>query len=262
MPEYDLHTSEQRDAFDRCYGTTREYWFTSDPVTHYVICWRLFTAIKRLMAASGGRFTKDSSVLFLCSGDGAEASQCCDEFGFTDVTFSDLSSVAVQAGIARDPRLKGVVSSAEAPDWDENSFDVVIVQDGLHHLRNPVLGFTTMLHIARVGVIFVEPHDALVGNLIGTKWETGDGATNYVFRWTKNLVEQVASSWFGCGDFCNLSFSYWHHNIMMERFGRLFGGGAFGKTATSVFKYALDLLLPGCGNGFTGMILKHKGELL
>ena len=154
------HNLAQQRVSDRWYQETRSYWFSPDPMTRYIALWRLKSAIKCLQTNAGTRFGNDAKVLFLCAGDGAEASLMCDELGFQDVTFSDISPVAVATGKARDSRLKGIVANAENTNLADNSYDVVIVQDGLHHLQSPVHGFTEMLRIAKVGAIFIEPHDA------------------------------------------------------------------------------------------------------
>ena len=254
------HNLAQQRVHDEAYRETRSYWFSTDAATHYIVLWRLKNSIERLQSYARTRFGIDAKVLLLCAGDGAEATLICNEFGFKDVTFSDISPVAVASGTARDPRLKGIVANAEETNLPNNSFDVVIVQDGLHHLQNPVRGFTEMLRIAKVGVIFIEPHDVLVGKLIGTEWEVNGEAVNYVFRWSKTLVEQVSSSYLGPNSFSNLSYSYWHHNIVLSRLGVLIGGGRKGKALIQLAKWVLDHLLPGCGNNISGIILKNRAS--
>lgn len=252
----DTHREAQRIQFDQHYSETREYWFTEDPMTQYLLGWRLQTAIQKLRTAAGARFPLDASILFLCAGAGEEASWCCDTFGFTNVTFSDLSSVAVEAGVSRDARLKGIQLDAESPDLSDNCFDIVIIQDGLHHLRNPVRGFTEMLRVAKVGVIFIESHDSLASNAFGTKWEVNGEAVNFCFRWSNSMVQQVTSSYLGNVAFRNLSFSYWHHNIACSKIGNAIGGGRRGKVLISLLKDLANCVLPRSGNQFSGIILK------
>jgi ubiquinone/menaquinone biosynthesis C-methylase UbiE len=66
----------------------------------------------------------------------------------------------------RDKRLKGIVLNAERTNLPSQSFDIALVQDGLHHLSSPVQGFTEMLRVAKRAVVFLEPHDSLVGRMI------------------------------------------------------------------------------------------------
>jgi ubiquinone/menaquinone biosynthesis C-methylase UbiE len=255
------HNFAQRREFDTKYVESRSYWLTSEPMTSYVTLWRLSKSIKCFQAHAGGSFSSKSRVLFLCAGDGAEASACCDTFGLSNVTFSDISPVAISTGLRRDSRLLGFAADAENTGLKDASFDLVIVQDGLHHLRNPIRGFTEMLRIARLGVIFIEPHDSLVGRLIGTKWERHGDAINYVFRWTKRLVQQIASSYLGYGDvFMNVSFSYWHHNVVYARLGDLVGKGRRGIFLVGAIKFVLDHLFPFGGNQLSGIILKRQAK--
>jgi SAM-dependent methyltransferase len=225
-------------------------------MTRYIVSWRLKESFRRIEKHVGRPVDPGQSILMACAGEGGEASICCD-LGFTDVTFSDLSSAAVKAGMTRDARLKGVVLDAENLNLPDNSVDIVIVQDGLHHLPSPTRGFTEMMRVARVATIFMEPHDSFVGAAIGTKWERNGDAINYVFRWTKRLVGDIASSYLGQNTFDNLSFSYWHHNVVFAKVGRIVGAGANGRRTITGVKYFLDHCVPLSGNQFSGIVLKN-----
>ena len=183
-----------------------------------------------------------------------EGSILCD-MGFLDVTVSDLAEQGVKAALNRDTRLKGVVLNAEHLDLTNDSFDIVLVQDGLHHLSLPIVGFTEMLRVAKKAVVFLEPHDSLVGRLIGTQWEKNGSAVNWVFRWDKELVEQVMSSYLGPNQFENLSFSFWHHDSY-EKLPKLLGS-VLGLSAIKSIKVLLDITMGNVGNQFCGMVLKR-----
>lgn len=246
---------QQRAYHDRIYGAgSRSHIGSPDPLVRYVTHWRISEALSRLTRAVGARLTFDTPLLVLCAGEGGEGSVLCD-LGFKDVTVSDISEMGVQAALSRDPRLKGLVLNAQAADLPDATFGVVLVQDGLHHLPSPIQGFTEMLRLASVAAIFLEPHDSLVGNLIGTRWEKNGEAVNYVFRWTRKLVEDVASSYLGPGAFCNLSFSFWHHNPVFARLGRKLGGGRFAIGSLRTLKVMLDGLGARWGNQFCGLVV-------
>ncbi len=170
------YLQQQRAASDHVYSV-RERTLGADRLTRYLTCWRLADGINRLVRAAAGRLTHGSRILVLCSGEGLEGSLLCD-LGFTDVTIADLSAVAVAQGLRRDPRLCGVVVNAEQTGLPDGSFDVVLVQDALHHLQNPVLGFTEMLRLARVGVMFIEPHELADRqhdwDPLGAAWHRGE----------------------------------------------------------------------------------------
>lgn len=251
------HTQRQQQHFDRSYGEgVRSHITTDDPMVRWIVRWRLREALQRLGGASA-EVTLGSRLLVMCAGDALEGSILCDE-GFRDVTISDISKVGVEQATERDPRMTGLVLNAESANLEDCSYDVVVVQDGLHHLQNPVLGFTEMLRVARVAAFFLEPHNSLAGRKLGRTWEipeSGD-APNYVFRWTRRLVSDVAFSYLGQESHVNLSFSFWHHNIMLERLGKRLGGGERAIHALRVAKGAADRAVGRLGNQFCGLVVK------
>lgn len=250
------HWQSQKLRTDRLFENgPRPFVVSPDRLSTYLTAWRLQEGARRLLQASGDRLSRRSTVLVLCGADGYDGSILCD-FGFEDVTVSDISPVAVEVALKRDPRLRGLALNAEETGLDRNSFDIVVVQDALHHLQRPVQGFTEMLRISRCGVMFLEPHDSPVGRLVGTRWEVHDEARNYVFRWNKKMVGDVASSYIGADSFRNLSFSFWHHNILYSRLARLVGNGKFSIFLIRSIKASLDALFGRVGNQICGLILK------
>jgi SAM-dependent methyltransferase len=250
------HLQRQESRTDRLFAEgPRPFVVSPDPLTEYLISWRLREAMRRVMKAANGRLSRACRVLVLCAADGYEGSLLRD-LEFEDVTVSDISPVAVSVALTRDPRLKGITLNAEDTGLDDSSFDLVITQDALHHLQRPVQGFTEMLRISRYGVIFLEPHDSLIGRMVGTKWEVHDEAKNYVFRWRKKLVGDLAASYLGSQSFRNLSFSFWHHNIVFGKLRKSFGGGPTAVYTIRGIKTVLDVALPGLGNQFCGLVLK------
>lgn len=251
------HLQRQKAQHDLMFTTgSRSHFTVDDPLVLYVTHWRLRESFHRFAKAAAGRVSSKSRILVMCAGEGAEGSVLCD-MGYENVTVSDISDLGVAAAIKRDARLKGLVLNAENADIEDNSFDLVVVQDGLHHLQSPVQGFTEMLRIGSVGAIFLEPHDSIVGRVIGTQWEKNGDAINYVFRWTKKLVQDVASSYLGQDSFKNLSFSFWHHNITFHRLGIKLGDGVAGVRAIRCIKFVLDTFLGKMGNQFCGLVVKR-----
>lgn len=225
------------------------------PAGAYIVRCRIEEAIKRLLRADLS-LSPQSSVLVLCAGDGYEGIVLLN-LGFSNVTISDLSAAIVQTAVRAEPRLKSLSLNAEHTGLPEQSFDIVIVQDGLHHLPRPVLGFTEMLRIASHAALFLEPHRSLVGRWIGTDWETNGEAVNYVFRWSLDLVRDVASSYLGRDTFRDFSFSYWHHNPVFERIAIKLGDRKFAIACIRFLKGTLDFLLPRMGNQICGLIIKN-----
>jgi hypothetical protein len=256
--EQTSHWELQRARSDRFFRAgARPHILNPDRVGSYLTPWRLRTAVQRLLRDSAGRITRMSSALVLCAADGHEGSVLSD-LGFQDVTVSDISEVAVRVALDRDNRLTGRVLNAEDTGLAAGSYELVIIQDGLHHLQDPVGGFTEMLRISSCGVIFLEPHDSLIGRLIGKKWEVNDEARNYVFRWTKKLVGDVTASYLGSDAFENLSFSFCHHNVAFARLGRVLGNGSVALASIQALKSSMDFFFSGMGNQFCGMIVKKS----
>jgi SAM-dependent methyltransferase len=234
-------------------GGPRLHSVSDDAFTRYIFEWRIRIAIDRLQKR-GASLGPDSRFLILCAAEGHEGSVLCD-LGFRNVTVSDISPVALRVALHRDPRLRGQVLLAEELDLPAVAFDIVLVQDGLHHLRSPVQGFTEMLRVCAHAAIFLEPHDSWVGRTIGTKWERNGDAVNYVFRWSRSLVENIASSYLGQDRFQNLSFSFWHHTPRYAQLGKYLGGERLAIAAVRSLKFVLDHTLQ-FGNQFCGIILK------
>jgi 2-polyprenyl-3-methyl-5-hydroxy-6-metoxy-1,4-benzoquinol methylase len=251
------HAERQRGWADALYSEgPRVHVTTSDPLVQYLVTWRVRTVIRKLKEFCGDRFDLNSPVLLMCCGEGLEGSVLCD-LGYRNVTVSDISSRGVDLATARDSRLTGIVLDAEQVSVAHGSYDLVLVQDGLHHLRSPVAGFTSMLAAARICAAFLEPHRSVVGRLFGTRWERNGDAVNWVFRWDKPLVEQIASSYLGPDAFDNLSFSFWHHNLVLERFCRVIGGRRGGVAVAGMVKATLDLAAGRFGNQFCGFVIKR-----
>ena len=212
---------------------------------------RLQSALNRLSAITQFR-PEQWSVLVLCSGRGSEASQLAD-LGFARVTASDISEAAVAYLTESDKRLEGLVLNAQDTKLKASSYDLVIVQDGLHHLPNPVSGFTEQLRLARRAALFLEPHDSFAGRLVGREWEVNGEAVNYVFRWSRRLVDQVSSSYFGSSKFVNGSYAFWHHNLLMARLLRPFGPDHSVHMAR-IGKRLADSVAGNLGNQFCGLV--------
>jgi ubiquinone/menaquinone biosynthesis C-methylase UbiE len=254
----DTHLAAQRAAFEEVFSEgTRSYLYSTDPRTVYITYWRLRQAIKvlrRELRKSAHSVPLESmSLLVLCSGEGAEGSALLD-IGFSNVTVSDITEAGCRAASDRDPRLHAMVLNAERADVPDKSFDLVLVQDGLHHLSSPVAGFLESLRIGRRAVVFLEPHNSLAGRSIGRSWEVNGSAVNWVFRWDRDMVEQMASSYLGPNRFRNASFSFWHHNVIMGRVSR-----KMGRLGLPVLRLVKAVLKPVSrfGNQFCGIVILH-----
>jgi 2-polyprenyl-3-methyl-5-hydroxy-6-metoxy-1,4-benzoquinol methylase len=140
----ELHLARQKEWTEKVLAAgPRKHTVAPDEIARYLTPWRLKKAVSKLLGADKG-ITWASSVLVLCAAEGNEGSVLAD-MGFLNVTVSDLSETICGVAMRRDPRLKAQALNAEESGLPALSFDIVVVQDGLHHLQRPVQGFTEML---------------------------------------------------------------------------------------------------------------------
>jgi SAM-dependent methyltransferase len=252
----------QQERANRVHGDpTQELWdyhYTDDPLIRYLRDRRLRRALKELDKRERIDAAKQS-VLLVCGGVGGEGTFLADQ-GFLDVTVSDLSEKAMELCRRFDGRLKTrVVNAEEMSEIKDGSYDLVLVQDGLHHLPRPTLGFTEMLRVARSAVVLIEPHTGLVARAIGKKWEIEGDAVNYVFRWNRNILEQTTRSYLLQEDADVIACRFFDHNLAMNRaISKLpLPRGLQLIAAKSAYRI-LDLAAP-LGNMMVGIVLKPSG---
>jgi SAM-dependent methyltransferase len=142
-------------------------------------------------------------------------------------------------------------------DLPDESFDLVVVQDGLHHLPRPVLGLNEMVRVARRAVVVLEPHTGLVARLLGTEWERHGDAVNYVFRWNGEMFRQVVLSQLLERP---LRFSVrpvWDHNVVVRKLVAPLGGRRISLVLARII-YGLLGCLGSLGNNFIGVVVKDE----
>lgn len=215
----------QNIAFEDSYGFRNydyfEFHFTKDKLVRYLRDRRLNIGLKYLLSEYPKKDLLNWKVLIVCGGVGGEGVFFLSA-GFKDVTSSDFSSNAntlanrlcSHAGVTD---LKTILLNAESAYLDEDSYDLVVVQDGLHHLPRPALGFTEMLRVAKKAVMVIEPYDSLVGNLIGTEWEGHSGAINYVYRWNRKMIGQTVKSYLLKNYRSIKVIRVWDHNLTINK---------------------------------------------
>ena len=246
------------ELFERQYDESNMEYFSFhdsvDPLIRFLLDRRLRIAVDHYLKVSQVS-PADNNVLVVCSGVGGEGTFLAN-VGFRSVTVSDFSENALKICEKRDQRLATMILDAENLDLPDQSYDLVLVQDGLHHLQRPVCGFTEMLRVARKGVIVIEPHLGLVATVLGTVWEEHDGIVNYVFRWNKHMFEEISHSFFLRQPLYLKHIRLWHHNVVMGKLGRLFRSGKIGLFLVRFSCWILDIFLGRLGNMFIGIIVK------
>jgi Methyltransferase domain len=260
---YDVARLQQsyEHSYSRSSARDWEFHDTADPVMRYLRDRRLGVAVGALSKGTG-LLPEQWTALVVCGGVGGEGTYLANR-GCQSVVVSDFSAHALEICARRDPRLRTLQLNAEALDLPDNSFDVVLVQDGLHELRRPVLGLTEMLRVARRAVAVIEPHGGIVARMLGTVWEqhegddgTGGSGKNYVFRWNARFFSDVARSYLLDEAKDVNVIRFWDHNVTIRRVADLAGGGRRGLLAARATYGVLDGVVPWMGNAMVGIVTK------
>jgi ubiquinone/menaquinone biosynthesis C-methylase UbiE len=130
-------------------------------------------------------------VLFSCIGCGEGLPFWLDRFPIEEVIGVDISIEACRlarriAG-GRIDRSGFIQGDAESLPFPDESFDLVIVHNGLHHLTNPAAGLRELWRVSRGAVIVIEPADSKLMPLyvkLGIARSHEDSG-NEVLRFTK-----------------------------------------------------------------------------
>ena len=248
---------EQQNIFEEIYSEDNAARFnfhtSSDPLIRYLRDRRLQKAIDYIKANSGGEDIYKWKVHVVCGGVGGEGIFFIKK-GFQDVTVSDISENSLKICRQLEPKINTVVLNGEDTGLADNTYDLVVVQDGLHHLPRPVTGFTEMLRTAKKGVIVIEPYYSAVGNLMGTEWEVHGGSTNYVYRWNRMMVDQAVKSYL-LKDYKAIKvFRFWDHNVVVRKIAQKFPASV--QLGAAKLVYALLEPLKSLGNMMVAVVLK------
>jgi ubiquinone/menaquinone biosynthesis C-methylase UbiE len=249
----------QKAVYENSYSVEDSRWsfhYTADPLTRYLRDRRLSTALRTLDRHLELDRTC-GSALVVCGGVGGEGT-FLRKAGFQDVTVSDFSSEALERCGRFDPALKTLLLDAEDMALCDSSYDIVLVQDGLHHLPRPVLGFTEMLRVARKAVVVIEPYRSLVGRLAGTEWEVQGSAINYVFRWNRTFLEQCTRSYLLSRDAKVVAVRMWDHGSMVAKAVKRIPPR--GRHVAAVALYRALSLVWFSGNMMVGVVVKSPAE--
>jgi len=249
-----------RQAYEASYHrSTRADWAfhdTQEPLMRYLRDRRIRIALTHALAITR-RSPQDLTALVVCGGVGGEGTYL-KNLGCRSVTVTDFSQHALEICRERDPRLETRVEDAEHHDLPDESFDIVLVQDGLHELRRPTIGLTEMLRLSRVITIVIEPYDGIVGRLFGTRWEAHGGVINYVFRWNRRLVRDVVRSFLRAPAVATRVIRLWDHNVIVRRVAQLAGRGEAGVMVARAIYFTLDTVFAGFGNMMVAIIVKGE----
>lgn len=153
----------------------------------------------------------DDSILVICGGDADFEN--LRAAGFTDVTISNLDERMLEDNGACYAPYSWRFENAETLQVKDESYDVVLVHSGLHHLRCPLKGVTEMYRVARKGIIGFEPNLNVFTKLgayfgFGQRWEhaavffnsmrwggvENTDIPNYVYRFRPDDIRQTVNT--------------------------------------------------------------------
>ena len=233
-----------------------EFHTTSDPLIRFMRDQGLYFGLAKLK-----KYTQIEQkdfinwrVLIVCGGVGGEG-LFLTKYGFKHVTVSDFSENALQVCKKIAPEVKTIQLNAEDLNLDDNSFDLVFVRAGLHHLSRPALGVTEMLRVCKKAIIFFEPHTGFLSNIFGDEYENQNGVINFVYRWNKNMLEQTVKSFLLKKYTLIKCLRYWNHPVIIHKVVKLFPSKMRLLIAKIVYGF-LNTIVPSVGNSMVGIVIK------
>jgi len=128
------------------------------------------------------------SVLDICCGSGMISEYYAKKGA--KVSGIDLSPEAVERASIRSKKYnfqaEFIIADSTSLPFPDNSFDIVSVHDGLHHLDTPKKAVKEMARLAKKAVVMIEPAKALITGasvLLGISKEYE--GTDFVYRFRK-----------------------------------------------------------------------------
>lgn len=243
---------KQKDIFEHIYSPDNagefDFHITTDPLTRYLRDRRLNKALREIRKRYADEELAKWKVLSVCGGVGGEAIYFKRK-GFNDVTVSDISENSLRICKMFDPAIATTLQNAEELSLADEAYDLVVVQDGLHHLPRPVSGFTEMIRVASKAVVVIEPHLGVVGKLIGTEWEQHEDSINFVFRWDREMITQIVKS-YRLKKYKEIQvLRFWDHNLTIGNLVKKLpkslqlGAAKFFYGALSLFDFAGNMMV-------------------
>ena len=249
----------QKNEFDKIYNLQNTIKFnhhiTSNKLIRFLRDRRLEIAINAVKKIDDSH-SFQSSILIFCGGVGGEAYYFINK-GYIDVTNSDyIDNVHIHGEQIFNSSFKTLQFDAMNSGIPDSSYDYTIVQDGLHHLSCPVQGMVEMLRISKKGVIVIEPHTGIIGDLFGTDWEIVSGVYNWVFRWNKNIFSQSVKSYLLKSEYKIIVKRIFDHNLLLLKLINKLPKSSQLLVAQLIYSmlYPFNFL----GNMFIGIIVKNN----
>jgi SAM-dependent methyltransferase len=169
----------------------------------------------------------------LVVGGSAGDGRTLQRLGFTRITLSNLLEPrpSEQADLD-DAKMSAVRVDAEEMELPDNSYDLVLAHEMLHHCRSPHKALLEMLRVSRKHVILLEPNNSFAMRMlvrfrfsfpyelpavIAGGFQTGgvrdSSIPNYIYRWNAVDVHQTAACYLAESEFNLYARGYWDFNV-------------------------------------------------
>jgi SAM-dependent methyltransferase len=169
----------------------------------------------------------------LVVGGSAEDGRTLHRIGFTRITLSNLLDPRpFEQTDLDDAGMRTVRVDAEAMELADNSYDLVLAHEVLHHCRSPHKALLEMLRVSRKYVILLEPNNSFAMRMllrlrfsfpyelpavITSGFRTGgvrdSNIPNYIYRWNAVDVYQTTASYLAESEFDLYTKGYWDFNV-------------------------------------------------
>ncbi len=130
------------------------------------------------------------------------------KFPFKKIVLTGITPAdeRIKRVIKKDKRVSYKIENIEKLSFKSSKFDMVFVKEALHHVSRPILGLYEMLRVSKNVVIFIEPHETFLGNILeklnlSSIYEKNyfNGKKlrdNYVYRWNKKEIIKIMNSYY------------------------------------------------------------------
>lgn len=214
---------------------------------------------------------KQMSILVVC---GAMTDKVVlQRSGFQDVVISNLDT---PTNCNEFKPFRWSFQDAEKLAYKDNSFEFVVVHEGLHHCSSPHCALLEMYRVAKKGLLLFEPYDNFLTRLgvrskVGQEYEhaavfyndfscggvRNSSIPNYIYRWTESEIIKSISSYAPYGQH---RFQFIHRMSIPRRQlkGRKNKLISYIVLLLSPFLKLLNLFLSKQSNNFAAVVLKPE----
>jgi SAM-dependent methyltransferase len=233
---------------------------------------------KVLQMCLNSRTIASSTSVFVVGASPSEVA-LLKEAGLNNLTISNIQDPGADHSASRERNsIRMLVSDAETLSVADNSFDLVIAHEVLHHCASPHRALCEMLRISRRHVVILEPNDSLamkglaalrltfpyeLASVIANGHVSGgvrnSAIPNFIYRWNPHEILKTASASAPERTFCIYPFPYWDFNacpdnLSLRRSTRIpalahFAGPERLLSALRLSQRALNLFSPIRGQG-------------